>query len=85
MVVYFWHVDVCLGYLEQIKSRIENFLNDFLKKLFKDAILIDSSLVYTEVVYELHSNDTFYRIHRQPAELVVSILQTGKSKRHYRL
>lgn len=48
--------------LEQVESRIEHFLNDLLKKLFKDAVLIDTSLIHAEIIDKLHTNNTFYRI-----------------------
>lgn len=62
-------------HLEQVKSRIEHLLNDLLQKLFEHAILIDTGLIDTQIVNKFHTNDTFNRICRQAAKLVVSILK----------
>lgn len=48
--------------LKKVESRIKHFLNDLLQKLFEHAVLIDTSLIYSQIIDKLHANDAFYRI-----------------------
>lgn len=62
------------GHLEQIECWVEHPLDDLFQELLEHAVLIDASLVYPEVIDELHPDHALHGVLGELPQLLVAVL-----------
>lgn len=63
-----------LKYLEQIECRVKYPLDDLFQELLENTILINPSLVHSEVIDKLHTDHTLHGMLGELPKLLVPIL-----------
>lgn len=50
------------AYLEQVESRVKHLFYYFFQKLFEDSILINASLIDTQIIHKFHSDHSLHGV-----------------------